>query len=535
VPRRRPGGEAGIAKGVSLRIALVFALSFAFLAATASGPRLTEAWVDPVSRLEAQDEATYANTAVGMAEGEGWLTPKFMGRLALYKPPLLYWAEGASLRLFGFSRFALRLPSLLAGAAVCAILYAWAGLAAPLLLLGSHQFFVLSRIGLTDALLLLFTAAALFALARDPKMERAWLWFGVFSGLAILTKSVAGLLAPLALILYWVIAGPERPAFRNLLRAGAVCIAVMLPWHLYQLAVHPNWFRAEYIFSELIGYGASAPSQTSDENQALFYLRRLWAVDPVLVFLAALAIPAAWRKRESATARVAACWIVAQTLCVLAFSYRSAAYLLPLLPPLAILASEFLPRYRVAAVAMLALGAKLLFPHDPAGIPFTGEFHNPALPAMEAYCGRNRGNELILVNTDDQFYSGVLPLARVRYLYLAPPDTATQPLDFDTLGIRVTADEFLQLESLEPAFRARLREFDLDSTRPLATAILASSAEALSRVIAARPGSDFYLPQGLIDEARLRESHVVWKATPDRWIALSRQEQPRTPHRGCSF
>ncbi|MBX9599522.1 MAG: glycosyltransferase family 39 protein [Bryobacteraceae bacterium] len=517
-----------------MRIALVFALSFAFLAATASKPRLTEAWVDPVSRLEAQDEATYANTAAGMAEGQGWLTPKFLGRLALYKPPLLYWAEGASLRAFGFSRFALRLPSLLAGAAVCAILYAWAGLAAPLLLLGSHQFFVLSRIGLTDSLLLLFTAAALFALARDPRLERAWPWFGVCSGLAILTKSVAGLLAPLALILYWAIAR-ERPAFRDLVRAGAVCIAVMLPWHLYQLAVNPNWFRAEYILSELIGYGASAPSQTSDENQALFYIRRLWAVDPLLVIAAALAMPAAWRKRESATARVAACWVVAQTVCVLAFSYRSAAYLLPLLPPLAILASEFLPRYRVGAVAMLALAAKLLFPHDPAGIPFTGEFHNPALPAMEAYCGRNRGNELILVNTDDQFYSGVLPLARVRYLYLAPPDTATQPLDFDTLGIRVTADEFLRLDSLEPAYHARLREFDLDSTRPLATAILTPSADALARLIAARPGSDFYLPQGLIDEARLRESHEVWKVTTHRWIALSRQEQPRTPHRGCGF
>ena len=72
---------------------------------------------------------------------------------------------------------------------------------ARLLLLSSHLFFVLSRIGLTDALLTFETALAMFALARDPRLaSRAGLWtFGIASGAALLTKGIAGLFAPLAL------------------------------------------------------------------------------------------------------------------------------------------------------------------------------------------------------------------------------------------------------------------------------------------------------------------------------------------------
>src|SRR5690349_1629814 len=67
-------------------------------------------YVDTIGKITAQDEALYSHTAIAMAEHGDWLTPHFMGRLALYKPPLLIWLSGLSGRIFGITRFTLRLP-----------------------------------------------------------------------------------------------------------------------------------------------------------------------------------------------------------------------------------------------------------------------------------------------------------------------------------------------------------------------------------------------------------------------------------------
>jgi hypothetical protein len=43
-------------------------------------------YLDPIGKIGAQDESLYAHSAIRMAEHGGWLTPRFMGRYALYKP-----------------------------------------------------------------------------------------------------------------------------------------------------------------------------------------------------------------------------------------------------------------------------------------------------------------------------------------------------------------------------------------------------------------------------------------------------------------
>ena len=60
-----------------------------------------------------------------MSRGDGWLTPKSLGRYALYKPPLFYWLSAVAVKLKGFNPLAVRLPSILAGAGVCALVFAW--------------------------------------------------------------------------------------------------------------------------------------------------------------------------------------------------------------------------------------------------------------------------------------------------------------------------------------------------------------------------------------------------------------------------
>jgi len=50
-------------------------------------PSIANAIPDPISRYRAQDEALYSHIALHMARSGDWLTPHFLGRLLLYKPP----------------------------------------------------------------------------------------------------------------------------------------------------------------------------------------------------------------------------------------------------------------------------------------------------------------------------------------------------------------------------------------------------------------------------------------------------------------
>ena len=61
------------------------------------------------------DEGLHAGIAQEMVERGDWITPRFLGEPFLDKPILYFWAEAASLRLFGFGEAAVRLPGLMFG------------------------------------------------------------------------------------------------------------------------------------------------------------------------------------------------------------------------------------------------------------------------------------------------------------------------------------------------------------------------------------------------------------------------------------
>ena len=129
--------------------AAVFAL--ACLLPRAARVGLAGDYLDPVGGVRAQDEAVYASSAIHMAVEGGWLTPMFMGRMALYKPPLLVWISGLAVRLAGVSRLALRFPIALLCALAAGLVFWWAaevrswqaGAAAVLLLASNHLWHVL--------------------------------------------------------------------------------------------------------------------------------------------------------------------------------------------------------------------------------------------------------------------------------------------------------------------------------------------------------------------------------------------------------
>jgi hypothetical protein len=533
-----------------ISLAVVFTISVIWVSDGVERVGLASLYGDPVSRIGAQDDAVYAREAIEMVQTNDWLTPSYLGRYALNKPPLLQWLTALSIKVFGLSAWSLRVPSLLAAAAIMTLIfafisrtYSWSvGIAAVLLLGSCHLFYDFARLCMTDMLLTCWITAAIFILACDPVFERrsSRVCFGLFTGFAILTKGAAGLL-PLIILFVTTVCLPRqsRASLRRVLVVIAIAATIALPWHLYQVSVHPHWFIAEYLLTQHVAVGITAPPQYSAENHLVFYARRLFLMDPVLTLVALAALPLVllrWRQRT-----VLIAWLLVTVTALFGFRYRAAYYLLPLVPVLTWLASELLAslqRVRVPAFALLILVAIIKTASAEAawGIDAGVELHRQVAPALERYCDKHRANDLIVVGDDDLFYASALPLARVRYCLLTPHETSGSvhpAMDFAWLGISLSVPEFDQYDRVRPLFRERLAQFDLPSDRAIGSVIRAESPAQVAHLIEAHPESDFWVPSDFLRSLAVTIPHQVELTNSGGVFLLARETAFHQTDRAC--
>lgn len=372
----------------------VFLLSFVCLSVGINKVRIASTLPDPISKIPAQDESLYSHIAIHMATEQNWLTPMFLGRYLLYKPPLLVWLSGLSMKVLGVSLFSLRLPLLLAGALAATLIFIWlrrlrpdaplAAAVAFLLLVSNRHWHVFYRICQADGLLATAIVGSLLCLLLDPRLEKrlSLLIFAIFTAAAILSKSVAGFLPLGALLVYCALQrGGQRPSRRRAIELFLLTGAFALPWHLYQLIAHPRWFWADYVQLQLLSFGLNPPSQVSAESHLVFYLKRLFLTDPVLVGFALVATPSfviAARRRDSAGTTLLFSWLAVSGIGLLAFQYRNAHYLLSVIPALCILAAGYGPlagKHRqllVIAGLCTLFFAKVYFVNGPWRLNFRG-------------------------------------------------------------------------------------------------------------------------------------------------------------------
>ncbi|HTB20630.1 MAG TPA: glycosyltransferase family 39 protein [Bryobacteraceae bacterium] len=501
---------------------------------------MASGYVDPLLHAGAQDEAVYGHAAARMVRTGHWMTPVFLDRFMLNKPPLLMWLGAASMRVAGINPLALRLPVLAAGVLCCLLIYWWlrrslsmaAGMLGVLLLLGTPLFHSMARKFMTDALLTLFVVAAMFILASDPHWERRWtaFIFGALSGAAVMTKSAAGLLPLLILVVYWAVGGPkQRPPAGKILLAFAVAVLVAAPWHVYEFVVHRDWFIAEYVRFQLLGSGVTAPSRYTGDTNFWFYLRTLLRTDPILLVLSVTGLPwvaMAWRKSDEA--RLLAAWFLTSALCLGVFGTRAAYYLLPLLPVLVLMSVGFSPllRGRLAWVACAVLAVVYLAGSPLRSVDYAAK-SVPSASALDSYSRLRRANELLIVSPDDEFYASVVDLPKVRYVYLAPLDATKTSEFFYRLGMILSSDEFCSLASLLPVYEQRLQAWKLpESLHPEGTLV---SGPDLAEVIRCSPDRDFMLPE---DQRAIAADAgaATHTATPDqsgRFFLLSKTSSRR--------
>ncbi len=340
----RPGGLRG--SGPS-RVALAVLALLLFFGGLGSYPLL-----EP-------DEGRYAEIPREMLVRGDFVTPHLNGVLYFEKPPLYYWLNAAALRLIGDPDLACRLFGALFGLAGVGL--AWrlgksmggprVGLTAAIVLGSSPLWVALSRANIIDMTLTFFLSATLtcFWLAQERERgapgERA-LWYGVFAcaALATLTKGLIGFVIPGAVIFFFLLLTRR---WRLLLRVPwiggiALFLAVALPWHVlaarrnpdflqfYFIHEHfqryatpearrqaPFWFFAAILALGLVPWSGVLPAAARLFRRGTGRLRDALSEQPGLVFLA--------------------CWAGFVFLFFSASQSKLVPYILPAIPPLAVL------------------------------------------------------------------------------------------------------------------------------------------------------------------------------------------------------
>jgi len=153
-----------------------------------------------------RDEPRFAEASREMIERGDYIVPHFNNQLRLDKPPLAYWAQVASYKIFGQNDLAARFPSAVAAALVTLLILAWGsriggnrvGWWAAIIFTLSLQTFVHAKAAVADMWLVLFMTTAhwsAYELVRDRlwptdqastlKHQTLFWWFVLYLSLAL--------------------------------------------------------------------------------------------------------------------------------------------------------------------------------------------------------------------------------------------------------------------------------------------------------------------------------------------------------------
>jgi hypothetical protein len=283
-----------------------------------------------------------------------WLVTYFDRQPDLWnvKPPLMIWLQAVSIKIFGYSVGAVRLPSFLAALATVALLYGFAvsslrnwraGVLACAVLIttGGYVQWHVTRTGDYDALLILFQMAQLAFFFRYAEHQRARDWWAFVAAiiLAIMTKGVVGL-APLpAIAAYAAYTGMLSPLLRSGRFYGGVILSLLLVagYYLSREAATPSYLAS--VWNSEIADRLLMP--LNGESKAWhYYLVQMVTFDFVPWFVA---IPISaflvWRRGQPAERRALILMLsfsVSWLLVISAAETKLFWYDAPIYPPLAL-------------------------------------------------------------------------------------------------------------------------------------------------------------------------------------------------------
>ncbi len=331
---------------------------------------LVPLWVEPAgSWLAEPDEARYAEIPREMLASGDFVTPRLNGVPYFEKPPLHYWANAVSLRLFGLTPWAARLPTRLFGLGTVAVLIlgtaaAWgeaAGLAAGIFYLASPLGFTFSRVNLTDASLTFFLTLTLF-LARSTLARREagrnWMALSALTGFAaaggFLAKGLIAIVLPGAILLLWCLATRRARPLPALLSGPApfTFLLAAAPWFALAEGRNPGFLHFFFVHEHFQRFATSEAQRPG----AIYYFVLVFIggfLSGLPFFLSSLRKPREWKRwsREDPDALFFLLWFGVIFVFFSLSHSKLPPYLQPAFPAAAALAARALCPPRAYASA----------------------------------------------------------------------------------------------------------------------------------------------------------------------------------------
>ena len=296
------------------------------------------------------DEPRYAQVAVEMRAQGDYLVPHLNGAIYAEKPPLFFWLS-ALLQSLGFGIASGRIVVALAAIGCLLITRElarlWfterAGLLAAMVLASTLLFTWISKIGALDLPLAFFTTLAAYGWFRHRRDGGAWsLLFFSGMGLATLIKGPIGILIPcLAVLATFLVPGRPAARSRHLIWGGLLTILIIGAWLVPACLQGGAEYTNTILFQQSVG---RVLTSWSHQRAWHYHLIRLPIfLFPWIVFLP-WAIVHMWKNRGDETDGAPRRLILWYGLGLLVFSLISGKrgrYMLPFLPPLAIVLGVF--------------------------------------------------------------------------------------------------------------------------------------------------------------------------------------------------
>jgi 4-amino-4-deoxy-L-arabinose transferase-like glycosyltransferase len=369
-------------------------------------------------------EPRYAEIARVMATSGDWITPWFNEGVPFWgKPPLSFWAQALSFKVFGVNEFAGRLPSWLANLGIVGLVYAlgmaipsnqehqkdsvrqnalWAALIYATTALG----FLSAGTVMTDSFLAFGTTLTLASLIlRLRGSSLLWGW-GFFAGLVIglLAKGPLTLVLSGVPILAWVLITRQwRTLWQCLpwIRGSVAMLAIVLPWYILAELKTPGFLDYFIVGEHIKRFMISNWSGDLYGNAHQFTRGTIW-----LYFLLAsfpwgflLIARLMGKKLRTLTSSPATTTAYKLTLLVTAGALAPAifftfsgnilwTYVLPGLPFVALLTARYCPLPDSSWLRKAALAGALLVPVTGVGATAWVTHHPGALKTEKYLIGR---------------------------------------------------------------------------------------------------------------------------------------------------
>ena len=299
------------------------------------------------------DEGFYAEASREMVESGDWLTPRFNYEDRWQKPVLYYWLTAATFLGTGPTESAARWWSAMSGLGL--VLLTWAAARrmtrrdnaawiAGAIVATCFGCFFMARLALPDLPL-----AFCITLTIWSALEGRWALAGAAAGLGFLVKGPLALVIPAIVLvpIWWREGRLGVLTVRNLVVAAALFLVIGVPWYAAMTYTHGTPYLESFFLADNLERFA-----TDRFNEP----RAFWFYVPILVggllpwslFMFVMA-PSAWdvvkrRRRLTTEEWRLLLWIGVPLLFFTLSVGKQPRYILPVLPPLAILVARAITR-----------------------------------------------------------------------------------------------------------------------------------------------------------------------------------------------